>query len=440
MARALIIYHWHPDLPMKATFRSHLRSLRTYSAHDCYYLNAARSSVPYHLRHLSFDLVVFHNTFLMRKVDPVEFARVTELVRFVKDTPATLAAITSDESFNSDQLVEFIEHLGVKHVFTFANPAAIEVIYLGVDRAKVTFHPVLSGYIDDDLVSKIARSAADQALRRPIDIGCRVTAWPSFGSHRQMYAKIAEAFRSRAPAAGFSIDVSDDAADTFFGDAWFDFLLRCRYTLGAETGSSVLDRDGSVMASVGEYVCTHQDPGFEEVRAACFPGLDGGLDYRALAPRHLDAVITRTCQVLVEGEYSGLLRPGDHYIELKRDFTNVDEVMEKMKDEDLRIRIVDRAYQDIVESGRYSYRTFADTVFGAMLGEARNVSQARHPVRLDLRLAWNRAGDELFLRRGRTRKRIRRAYRTTESLMRRGARLMGLLGPIRRARRWLTRA
>ena len=189
------------------------------------------------------------------------------------------------------------------------------------------------------------------------------------------------------PAAGFTVDISSSQVSS---DDWLRLLLASRYTLGVEAGASLLDRNGSVFERSNEYRATHPDATFEEIEAACFPGLDGNLDYRALAPRQLDAVMTRTCQVLTEGEYSHVLEPGKHYIELQKDFANIDQVLELMKREDLRERMVDRAYRDIVDSGRYNYRVFATTVLTESLAGLQRSARFSAPRILSPRVVRNR--------------------------------------------------
>jgi hypothetical protein len=66
--------------------------------------------------------------------------------------------------------------------------------------------------------------------------------------------------------------------------------------------------------------------------------------------------------VLVEGDYNGILKPGRHYLEVKRDFSNVEEVLRDMQRDDLRSQITERAYDDIVASGQYTYQKFVDFV------------------------------------------------------------------------------
>ena len=94
----------------------------------------------------------------------------------------------------------------------------------------------------------------------------------------------------------------------------------------------MLDRDGSVRRCVERTSRADAGRRFEELEAACFPGRDGELSLFALSPRHLEACATRTAQILVEGEYSGVLRPGEHYLELRRDLSNLDDVLDLVAD------------------------------------------------------------------------------------------------------------
>jgi hypothetical protein len=128
--------------------------------------------------------------------------------------------------------------------------------------------------------------------------------------------------------------------------------------LGVEGGASLFDRDGALQKAVAAYVCEHPGASFEEVRERCFPGRDGEINLFALSPRHFEAVLTGTCQLLVEGEYNGVLRPWEHYVPIRRDWANLDEVLDAVQDDATVTRIVERAYRDLVASGRWSYASF----------------------------------------------------------------------------------
>jgi hypothetical protein len=156
--------------------------------------------------------------------------------------------------------------------------------------------------------------------------------------------------------------VSTDDADVLSGDNWYRFLLRCRTTLGVEGGASVLDRDGSICVRTRDWVREHPQATFEQVRDACFPGQDGLLSLFAIGPRHLEACATRTCQLLVEGQYQGVLRAGQDYLPIRRDFSNLREVLRAIGDDALVRRVAESAWQRVVASGRYTYAGFVRDV------------------------------------------------------------------------------
>jgi len=392
LARILVVFHRTPDMAWRSTYTSHLRSFERFSNHECFYLNTARSHIPRHLSRLKPDAVIFHYTFLAMRQVPDEFERLCRRVGFLARLTCPKALVPHDEQTHSDLLCSLIEEFGLTHVFSPASSSEWPKIYEGV-HDRLTFRTVLTGYVDETTLETIAGRAVRRPERR-IDVGYRSwDAYPFYGRHGQLKGEIGRLFRERAPEAGFVVDISSSYRDALLGNSWFDFLLDCRYTIGVEGGSSILDRDGCVAERTREYMAEHGDASFEEIEAACFPGLDGGFDYRLLGPRHLEAVMTKTCQVLVEGDYGGVLLPGLHYLELRRDFSNIGDVLNSMHDENLRVRIVERAYDDVVASGSFSYKTLVDLVFTSMLPTQPAPDQPPH----SLRLAWSRADERVWM-------------------------------------------
>jgi hypothetical protein len=81
-----------------------------------------------------------------------------------------------------------------------------------------------------------------------------------------------------------------------------------------------------------------------------------------VSPRVFEAVAARTALILFEGKYSGVVRPDEHYIPLKKDFSNVEEVLNKVQDEAYLERMIERAHQHVIGSGLYSYQHFVEGV------------------------------------------------------------------------------
>jgi hypothetical protein len=61
-----------------------------------------------------------------------------------------------------------------------------------------------------------------------------------------------------------------------------------------------------------------------------------------------------------------VLEPDKHYIRLRRDFSNLDEALEKVRDDKIVNDVVERAYHDIYLSGRQTYRTLAADILRAL--------------------------------------------------------------------------
>jgi hypothetical protein len=362
----LIIYYYY-DYPIRSTIRDHLYSFHRFGSHRCFYLNVGVRSVPWYIRAIPFDVIVFHTIFLSARWSPPVFRRNVDAVRALKHQPAIKVALPQDEFINTEVLNGFLREFGVSHVFSVAPPSEWAKIYPGLAAEGVSFHEVLTGYLDDATTRKIDR-LADESRERAIDVGYR--AWraePWLGRHGFLKTQIADVFADEAPRRGLRVDISTRAEDSILGDDWYRYLLRCRYTIGVEGGASILDPTGEIRERTSRYVTEHPDASFEEIEAACFPGKDGELALFALSPRHLEACATRTCQVLVEGRYNGALEAGRHYIPLKRDLSNVREVIDHLGDEGLRRQVVTRAYDEVVGSRRYSYAGFVALVLGTAL-------------------------------------------------------------------------
>ena len=77
-----------------------------------------------------------------------------------------------------------------------------------------------------------------------------------------------------------------------------------------------------------------------------------------MSPRHFEAAATKTLQIMFEGNYSNIFIKDVHYLSLKKDFSNLEEIIDKLKDKDLRKKITDKAFKDIILNEKYSYTTF----------------------------------------------------------------------------------
>jgi glycosyltransferase involved in cell wall biosynthesis len=379
--------------PLRSTVEDHLLAFRRYSGRRVFHLNARVQEVPRHILRRRFDLIVFQTTFLSNRWAPELFEEMLRRVAPLKTLSGVRVAMPQDEFLRSKLLCDFIDEFDIDVVFSVAPESEWPKIYPTVDRERVRFERVLTGYLDDHTLERIEQIVATTPAQ-DVDVGYR--AWrgaPWLGRHGTLKGTIADAVDARGPRHGLRLDVSTRDEDTLLGDDWFRFLARCRYTVGIEGGASVLDFDGAIKERTDRYVAEHPGADYDEIEEACFPGEDGKLALFAISPRHLEACATRTCQVLVEGDYNRVLEPGRHYLELRSDLSNLDEVLDSLGDETRRERIVEAAHRDVAASGRYTYRAMVQQVERAALAAATVFPAARLTDRAALLV--NRAAEHL---------------------------------------------
>lgn len=362
MLRVLIVYASR-EYPLRVAQRDHLWSFKKYAGDSrCYYLNVGFGSPPAWVRRLTFDLIIFDWMFLAFRPSRDWFRKKFESLLFLRESSAVKIALPQDEFSSMDLLCEFIEAVQVDYVFSVAPDSEWKKIYRSVDFQRVQFFRVLTGYLDDELVERF-EAATTQHAARPIDIGYRTVSTAIWGRFNLLKSELASTFEQAVQAYGLVSDIKVGPEHFFQGDAWLGFLSRCKYTLGVEGGSSLLDWDGSISRRIASFRQQHPRAGYDAMAEACIPrGADGEIRVVAISPRQLEACLTKTCQILIEGDYNGILRPRVHYIELKSDFSNLSDVLSCVRADELRPAIVEAAYRDVVASGRYTYSSFVKFV------------------------------------------------------------------------------
>ena len=302
------------------------------------------------------DLCILHTTFLCaRWYDGFETYR--RRFRWVSALSCPKIALPQDEYDHSAVLEEWLLELDATSIYSCFGPDQRSILYPTLGK-RAAFHETLTGFIDD-------RAAADVAGRmvphseRPSDLVYRATNLPYwFGSHGQLKHRIADAAQRAGDELGLKMDISTRQEDTIFGARWLDFLMSGRAVIGCESGSSVLDTRGEIQRRIARLLAEHPDMTFEEVDAQMPAGWDS-YSFFVSSPLHLMAVLTNTAQVLVEGSYSGVLEPERHYIPVRRDLTNLDQALARLRDVETVEAMTERAYRDIYLEGHNTLEAFA---------------------------------------------------------------------------------
>ena len=137
---------------------------------------------------------------------------------------------------------------------------------------------------------------------------------------------------------------------------------------------------------------------FAEVEAARFPGQDNIYRMAALGPRNFEAAAARVCQILIEDPCWAPMEPDVHYISLRPDFCNIDQVLKRIHDRNAAKSMIDACYDLLIGSGAYSYRRFSERIMDKSIG--RCITTLREPGGLSsLRATLKQATSTIYQKR-----------------------------------------
>ena len=337
-----------------ATVRDHIRSLETHSRHKWWRLSML-GDIPRGLDLSRFDAVVIHYTL----VACTDFYLTPAARQQIAAFTGLKAIFIQDEYRFVDKSMTAMRQIGVNVLFTCAPPAVMTQVYPPEKLPGVTVVNCLTGYVPAELLDRPVPKPAD----RPIDIGYRgrnVPAW--LGELGQEKIHIGIKVRDEAPAYELKVDISFREEDRLYGEAWIDFVSRCKAMLGVESGASLVDFTGEIQRNVEAHVADKPHTPFEELRSRYFAEEEGKISFAQISPRCFESAALRTLMVLYEGNYSGVLEPWHHYVPLKKDHSNFDEVARILRDPARIEEIVTCAYDEIARNPRWSFQEATKSV------------------------------------------------------------------------------
>lgn len=339
------------------TIYEHLKSFEEYSRHRYMYLPATR--FDYDDLDLNFyNVIVVHYSIRICFDNHLKQSFENKIKQF---SGLKILFMQDDYDF-TENARKRMQVLGFHLIYTFVPSKYINNIYPKKRFPHTKFKPTLTGFVPDRLAQ--IRNITPIA-ERPLYIVYRGRKLPySYGSLAYEKYIIGTEMKRICSLRNIPIDIEVDDANRIYGKEWYEFLAGSRATLATETGSNLFDFDGSVTANIKQMTQKEPDISFAEIYEEHIKPFEKDIDIHELSPKVFEAIAVKTALILFEGEYSGILKPFKHYIPLKKDFSNINTVLELLNDINFLEKIVNKAYEDIVESNDYSYSKFIQTIDG----------------------------------------------------------------------------
>jgi hypothetical protein len=393
----VVVYH-RPDYKLTprpftdaATVREHIHAFAAHSRFAVWEINTD-TGFPRGLAELKPSILMLHYSMFGSGLSLLG----EQMHEFVRSSDAFKVAFFQDEFQYCRHRFGLVNDLGIDLVYTHVRPQDIPEVW-GRFAPRTTARFNYPGYVDHTMLDA-ARAYALPQGERDIDVGYRGRPLPPvMGSGALEKSIIGERFSELARATNLRVDIDTSEEGRLYGPAWYRFLGRCRAVLGVESGTSYLDLEDEVRLDYDKRVAEGRPVTLEALNEGPLGRWDHNFSYRTISPRHFEAAAFRICQVLFEGEYSGVLQPMVHYLPLKKDFSNFGQVVSWLGEAHVRQEIVENAHRDLIRSGRYSYERFVRDVDDELV--AAGLNTAIEPAQ--------RALVDGALRRGRVRRRAR---------------------------------
>tara|TARA_R110002096_G_scaffold34470_3_gene98435 strand:- start:722 stop:2659 length:1938 start_codon:yes stop_codon:yes gene_type:complete len=364
------------------SFLDHIGMFARYSKHRCFYHNFVYQFDP-EMDFSKFDVVVFTHNFWLPALSEAQRKAISEI-------KALKVLFLQDEFQYLRDFNKIMGEMGINIMFTCAAERDFDQFYpRKLIPSLREVHQNLTGYVTDALTRPGLRAFGP----RRWDVGYRGRA-PIYymGLLGQHKLRIAEAFTALCEREGFSHNISYQEDDRLSGQQWFDFLRATRVQLGSPSGTSIVDLDGSLIEAEQKYRAKKPHATFDEVYSKILKRHEGKMKIDTVSPRHFEYAATGATMAMVEGDYGGYLTPGEHYIPIAPDYSNLDEVAAKIRDRKLCREIADRAHDHLIASGDFRAEKFV-TDFDTIID--RNVGTVDRPDRANLE-AFNADMTETF--------------------------------------------
>lgn len=295
----------------------------------------------------AYDAILIHSSLRTNCEGRISNFLVDCLARFVG--PKIL--FIQDEYDHVEMTRSYIRRMGVTDIFTCVPDGGQNYVYPQDKLPKINFIRTHEGYAPEEIpFSEYALPLRD----RPIMIGYRGQKRPHYyGAAGYEEMVIGQRMKSAAGARKLPIDIEMEESQKS-NDDWYSFLGTCRATLGTEYNRSIIDFDGRLQKKSLEF--SHLP--YDEIYDREFKTYETPFSISQISPKIFEAISLRTALMCFPGDYAGVLRPSVHYIKIEKDFSNLDEVFEQLADDDIIEKMTNRAFEDIIAPGYYSYSRF----------------------------------------------------------------------------------
>lgn len=285
------------------------------------------------------------------------------LTNFLLNYNGIKIAFIQDEYYDTNLTKMFLEIINVNTVFTCIPKEHISKIYSNLNNTGFIHN--ITGYVSEcDLKIIPIKERKCDVFYRGRELHYK------YGDLGQDKMNIGKFMAKCCSEYNLIFNIDCNGANSIYGDEWFKVLGNSKVTLATESGSTIFDLDNSLLTEInvllGELPLQN---GYTKPPIYTYEDVCNKINFKKVevknmgqvSPKMFEAITLGTVLIMYEGfYYPGFLLPDVHYIVLKKDHSNIQEVINKIKDDDFLQKMADKAYDDIIRSDKYSYKKFIE--------------------------------------------------------------------------------
>ena len=295
----------------------------------------------------NFDVIIIHYSICIIFRNYISFLLRKKLQNF----KGFKIVIIQDEYRWINRILREMVYLNVDCIVSLLDKENINKVYNHPQLENKLMVSTLAGYVSNNWINRDVPKISERK-KHIIYRGNNLPFWLGNGAHEKsvLSEKILENFDD----IGLNLDVSSNPGDRIYGKDWLDFMKSGKCVIGLEGGASIFDFDGSIEKKVRKFQSENPKATYEKIHREYLSRFEDKVYYRMITPRSFEAIAMKTVQVLYPGKYSGILEPWKHYLPINRDFSNLNEVISAIKNDDFLQKMANQAYSEIIESQNYS--------------------------------------------------------------------------------------
>lgn len=338
------------------TINEYIESFKLYSNHNIIYYDIDN--------HIS-DILNIKEGIIILAYDSIHILAINMnknilLLNFLKTYNNIKICIIQDEYYHVNDISNLIKYINANIILTCLKGNDIFKIY---NINNLNYYSIMTGYSSlkyNKYFKKIDEKNIDVFYR-----GRKLHYY--YGLLGQYKLNIGIDMKKYCNMYNITNDIEWDDNKRIYKNEWIEYLANSKTTLATLTGSNVINYDNERFIKINKWLNNTKLPVddksiYSYANAKNIFNIKEELNIEQISPKIFEAISVGTVLIMYEDNYSYILKPNIHYISLNKDYSNIEEVINKIKDNEYLQEMANRAYNDIILSEHYSYKKFIEYI------------------------------------------------------------------------------